>query len=77
MPRHRDINWNLPEGVKNATGGKTHRSPNVHSALLMDIRDELKTLNRLLSCPNFLRMPMKLEAMRKLLSRIEHNHKQT
>lgn len=29
-------------------------------AVLMDIRDELKTLNRLLACPNFLQIPTSL-----------------
>jgi hypothetical protein len=34
-------------------------------AALYDIRDELKTLNSLLRCPNFLAIPRKLEAIRR------------
>lgn len=32
-----------------------------HLAVLMDIRDELKKLNTILSCPNFTDIPHKLE----------------
>jgi len=37
----------------------------VTAALLMDIRDELQTLNRLLACPNFTQIPTTLRAIRK------------
>lgn len=32
-------------------------------AVLMDIRDELKTLNQLLACPNFIAIPRKLDSI--------------
>lgn len=38
-------------------------------AVMMDIRDELKQLNALLSCPNFVSIPRKLEAIRKNTTR--------
>lgn len=46
MARHKDVDWNLPDGTKSSTGSKTHTYESIHSALLMDIRDELKQLNR-------------------------------
>jgi hypothetical protein len=64
MARYKDFDWNLPEGVKNAKGGMEHGWQSIHSALLMDIRDELKRLNSLLYCPNFLQIPYHLEAIR-------------
>lgn len=57
MARYRDRDWNLPE-----TLGSYDQ---VNAALLMDIRDELKTLNRLLRCPNFINIPSKLDAIRR------------
>lgn len=38
-------------------------------AVLMDIRDELQTLNSTLSCPNFLAIPAKLDAIRRNTSK--------
>lgn len=37
----------------------------VNAALLMDIRDELKRLNGVLHCPNFLAIPFKLDAIKR------------
>lgn len=54
MARHKNLNWNLPEG------NPTHRWDSIHAALLMDIRDELQRLNALLHCPNFTGMPAQL-----------------
>jgi hypothetical protein len=34
-------------------------------AVLMDLRDELQTLNGILSCPNFMSVPHKLDAIRR------------
>ena len=56
--RQKNLNWSvtIPDGsrmIEKAYDG-------VFVALLMDIRDELQTLNRLLSCPNFLGMPAAL-----------------
>lgn len=48
MPRHKDTEWNLPEGAPSPDGGRSHQWSSIHSALLMDIRDEMKENNRLL-----------------------------
>lgn len=37
----------------------------VDTALLMDIRDELQTLNRLLACRNFVGIPASLRAIQR------------
>ncbi len=37
----------------------------IHTGLLMDIRDELQRLNRLLHCPNFMSMPYVLQDIKK------------
>lgn len=57
------MNWVLPEGTDsgNAT---THSWDTVKAALLMDIRDELQQMNRLLGCPRFLGIPRVLDAIR-------------
>ena len=60
MARHKDVNWKLPEGVPCATG-RTHEWNSIQVALLMDIRDELKHLNAVIYCPNFIAIPRKLE----------------
>lgn len=54
MARHKDINWQLPEK-------QLETWAQVNVAVLMDIRDELKTLNALLRCPNFQAIPAKLD----------------
>lgn len=54
--RHKDVNWNCGE-LSTWDGAKL--------AVLMDIRDELKRLNGLLNCQNFISIPKKLEAIRK------------
>lgn len=61
MARHANYNWNLPEGIPNSNGGKSHTWESIHAALLMDIRDELQKLNQLLHCSNFVGIPSKLE----------------
>lgn len=64
MSRHKDINWTLP----------TNPSGNIESwqyvpiAVMMDIRDELKQLNRLIGCHNTIRIP-------RILDQIEANTK--
>lgn len=57
MARHKNGNWDLLETQPGYPGAQL--------AVLMDIRDELQTLNRLLACPNFLAIPRRLEAIRK------------
>jgi len=57
MARHKDKDWNLPEH-------KLDTWEQVQCAILMDIRAELKRLNEVLHCPNFLRIPHDLDAIR-------------
>lgn len=63
MARHKDANWNLADHI-NAPGidaGLLRRQV----ALLMDIRDELKSLNALLHCANFQQIPQVLRSIRR------------
>ena len=53
MARHKDADWDLPE--------KNYSWTPVTAALLMDLRDELKRLNRLLHCDNFVGIPWTLK----------------
>lgn len=55
--RHKGADWDLPNKVQDWT--------QVQVALLMDIRDELKDLNSLLRCQNFLQIPRTLESIRR------------
>lgn len=64
MARHKDENWQLFEGNRKPDGGFTVAHDTVQSALLMDIRDELKVISRKLSaleCPNFTAIPRTLK----------------
>ena len=61
MARFKDKDWNLPvDQDGNINAG------HVEIAVLMDIRDELKRLNELLHCRNFINIPV-------TLSKIERN----
>lgn len=53
MARHKDTEWNLPD--------RAESWDQVAAAVLMDIRDELKKLNRVFECRNFMDVPHKLE----------------
>lgn len=68
MARHKDLNWNLPEGVRSA-GRNVHSWDSIHSALLMDIRDQLQALNALLHCANFVSIPSTLRGIRRDVQR--------
>jgi Tfp pilus assembly protein PilO len=64
VARHKDANWDL-------SGPAVKRWEEVNAALLMDLRDELKELNRqmksinnVLHCPNFTDMPRVLRQVR-------------
>lgn len=59
--RFKDISWPIPV---NEHGGITTWEQ-VQVALLMDIRDELQTLNIVLRCPQFQLIPHKLDAIRR------------
>lgn len=61
MGRHKNAQWNLPEP-------KLETWEQAGIALLMDLRDELQSMNQKLSvlqCHNFLRIPQKLDAIRR------------
>ena len=61
MARHADKDWNLP--IDNGTINN-HEWASVHSALLMDIRDELRRIRRVLECRKFQRIPAALKGIR-------------
>lgn len=63
MPRFKDAEWNLPPGETRGSIGHWNA---LQSAILMDIRDELKKLNRVFECYNFVRIP-------RVLDRIQRN----
>lgn len=78
MARHKNMDWNLPDGYRQPDGSRTHSWESINTALLMDIRDELRELNtslRPLRCQNFLRIPRKLDRVglnsQKLLQLLE------
>jgi predicted SpoU family rRNA methylase len=58
--RHKDGNWNV--GDKPTMEG-------AQLAVLMDIRDELKQLNKVFSCFNFQQMPKVLTRIDKRLAK--------
>lgn len=56
MARHKDVTWNLPQQCQDWT--------QVQTAILMDIRDELKAMNQkldVLRCSHFLAIPHTLQ----------------
>lgn len=57
--RLKDRNW-LPGNEQ----GQAPTWDRVNTAILLDIRDELQTLNRLLACPNFIGIPATLRKIR-------------
>lgn len=54
--RFKDVNWSLP-----SVNGQIREWSFAQTALLMDLRDELKRLNSLLHCHNFMAIPYKLD----------------
>jgi hypothetical protein len=54
--RQKNTNWLVTE---TAYGGYGYEA--AHTALLMDIRDELQQLNRVFACYNFQRIPALLQ----------------
>lgn len=58
--RHKNGNWTL-----HATADDKLTWEKVQVSVLMDIRDELQTLNRVFQCKNFLRIPYQLDQIRK------------
>lgn len=57
--RHANVTWNFPT----TAAGNIASWEFVQIAVLMDLRDELQRLNRLLHCPNFIAIPRKLDAI--------------
>lgn len=70
MARHKDTNWNLPEP-------HVQTWEQANTAVLMDIRDELKRFNNLFHCTNFMKIPGKLEAIRRNTAKKRSHHKKT
>jgi hypothetical protein len=66
MPRFKDVEWNLQTGP-NYNSTATWEQAGI--AVMMDVRDELKQLNRLLNCRNFLQIPWELYEIRKAVQR--------
>ena len=66
MARHGHIAWDLPEN--NGTPHR-HEFPVIQTALLMDLRDELRNLNQHLRCRNFIGIPETLRAIRRNTTR--------
>jgi len=65
MPRLANIEWSLPEGKPVAGGALEHSWEAIQTAILMDIRQEIQKLNRILGCANFLEVPHVLRAIRR------------
>ena len=61
MARHAGVDWTIPD--------KPQSWEQVNTAVLMDLRDELKRLNALLSCPNFTRIPATLRTIQRNTAR--------
>lgn len=59
--RHKDGNWRIPT----TSNGAVETWDGVKIALLMDLRDELQKLNRLLHCHNFVGIPQTLKTIAK------------
>jgi hypothetical protein len=74
MARHKDTDWNLSEGTLSSDGKRTtHSWDAIHSALLMDIRDELKRINSVLHCYDFLKLPRAVDSIRRNTARPKKN----
>lgn len=66
--RRKNANWQLHP---NADGSMPHEDAKL--AVLMDIRDELQSLNRILQCPNFIAVPRKLDDIKTELRQVRLN----
>lgn len=63
--RMKDHAWGIKDSADNVCWHIPAGGPIL--AVLMDIRDELKDLNRILHCQNFLEIPHTLRGIRKKL----------
>lgn len=82
MARHKDIDWNMPEGQNNGVGGKVYDWDTIKISLMMDIRDELKRINLAVNRINpianstgFLMIPHKLDEIRRQTQRMANRMK--
>lgn len=71
MARHANTNWNL--GGTEGGGIPTWKQASI--AVLMDVRDELQRLNRLLNCQNFTAIPYTLSAIKRNTNRKKRTRK--
>lgn len=62
--RRKNVDWQLKT---NQDGSVPHQD--AHLAVLMDLRDELQKLNRLLHCSNFIEIPRILRAIRRNITK--------
>lgn len=62
--RKKDVVWNVAD-----ESGAVYSYDRAALAVLMDLRDELKKLNSLLHCSNFISIPEKLNAIRRNTSK--------
>jgi len=67
MARLKDENWNLNNGTLKVDGSRAYPIETIQAALLMDLRDELRRLNDLLHCQNFIEIPATLRSIRRKL----------
>lgn len=65
MSRFRNAQWDLPTAGDIGEPTMIKAWEYVPIAVLMDIRDELQTLNRLLGCRNFTGIPAVLRAIQR------------
>lgn len=68
--RFKDYDW-----ATTTADGKHYAETNMAQLLsvLMDVRDELKRLNNVLQCPNFIAVPSKLDLIRQELKVVRRN----
>lgn len=64
--RHQNRNWNV-------SNDELPEMQAAHLAVLMDIRDELQQLNRVLACHNFVAVPTILREIAKHTKRRQYN----
>lgn len=65
--RRANVNWELVQADGETYPAESYVLPQL--AVLMDIRDELKKLNALLGCQNFIGIPTTLRSIRRAMPR--------
>lgn len=74
MARHKDVDWNLPEGTP-AGRSTTHSWDAIHAALLMDLRDELRAMRRRLDCHETIAMPRYLRRVALAVEKLQQRRR--